>query len=469
MIIVDGLGKSKRPKPYNIVDGGIPEVFNTWEQLADAKLRANVLGDERTADGASPAGRKGDIETGVPEQTGRTPGPVADNDEGSRRKRLGKRIGGDRDSSKSGRTVEQSAQDDADAGISVEASSSDQPNRLGRRSEQRTDTTGRKRPESDSRSERVDDLDALIEAEFDAQLADQKSESEPKIETKLVKKRLGKKPSPQTNISKAADTARKAADDLWSGFKKQAKNRLNSGLDADLAKLAVRVALAEIKADTLTFAAFVERTVQQVPAEMLDKIKPYMEKAWEVAHRRGMVSDPAGKFDDVLKPKIEDKLDEKLDDTLSAEGDEFQVAYKPGSKNESVGSLLPKNHANAVQRGLDAIRDKHGDLDDFVAKELGFTPKQMQDAFSAEQVDALAMAIAGYKRGRAFIIGDQTGVGKGRAAAAMILFAQRQGLIPIFVTQKPTLYADMVRDLIDIGVSTPDKPFKRVAYKYTGW
>jgi hypothetical protein len=35
----------------------------------------------------------------------------------------------------------------------------------------------------------------------------------------------------------------------------------------------------------------------------------------------------------------------------------------------------------------------------------------------------------------------------------MIKFAIRSGKIPIFVTEKPNLYSDMIRDLDDIGMT----------------
>jgi hypothetical protein len=117
---------------------------------------------------------------------------------------------------------------------------------------------------------------------------------------------------------------------------------------------------------------------------------------------------------------------------------EFQTGYEPQSSLSSLETLLPKNHVDAVRRSLEAVQEKYGDIDKFVAKELGFTPSQLADAFAAEQVDALALAIANHKIGEAFIIGDQTGVGKGRAAAGMIRYAQRQGLLPVFVTTSQT-------------------------------
>jgi hypothetical protein len=77
---------------------------------------------------------------------------------------------------------------------------------------------------------------------------------------------------------------------------------------------------------------------------------------------------------------------------------------------------------------------------------------------AAEQVDGVALSIDNIERGDGSLIGDQTGVGKGRQMAAMIRYAQATDRTPIFVTRDAGLYADMVRDLDDIG--TRDfKPF----------
>ena len=46
---------------------------------------------------------------------------------------------------------------------------------------------------------------------------------------------------------------------------------------------------------------------------------------------------------------------------------------------------------------------------------------------AAEQVDSVAMAIYQMKKGQALIIGDQTGVGKGRQMAALIRWAVKRG------------------------------------------
>ena len=74
------------------------------------------------------------------------------------------------------------------------------------------------------------------------------------------------------------------------------------------------------------------------------------------------------------------------------------------------------------------------------AKNWSYSKKRLYDAFGAEQIDALAMAISSHKDGQSFINADQTGIGKG-AAAGMIAYAKKQGLVPVFVTKSPSLYA----------------------------
>lgn len=137
----------------------------------------------------------------------------------------------------------------------------------------------------------------------------------------------------------------------------------------------------------------------------------------------------------------------------------FQVQYAPRSgATFAVGTLVPNNMQQAISRALDDLEARVGDIDTFVARELGYTVDEVVGTpakpgyFSAEQVDAMALAIDNLKKGRGFIIGDQTGVGKGRFVAAMLRWAAKNGKAPVFVSKDPGLYADMVRDLRDIGM-----------------
>jgi len=92
-----------------------------------------------------------------------------------------------------------------------------------------------------------------------------------------------------------------------------------------------------------------------------------------------------------------------------------------------------------------------GSFTEFVKKKLHYTAEQLCAALAAEQIDAVAMAIYNVERGQGMIIGDQTGIGKGRIAAAMIRYGHYAGLQPIFLSEKPNLFSDIYRDLVDIG------------------
>lgn len=137
----------------------------------------------------------------------------------------------------------------------------------------------------------------------------------------------------------------------------------------------------------------------------------------------------------------------------------FQAPYTPASQSPSVDTLVPVNMQSAINDALKQIeQDSGGDIDDYVAKMLDYKTSDISKYFSAEQVDAIALALRNIESGKGFIIGDQTGVGKGRVNAAMIRYAIKNEITPIFVSEKPNLYGDMIRDLNDIGM--PDiKPF----------
>lgn len=139
--------------------------------------------------------------------------------------------------------------------------------------------------------------------------------------------------------------------------------------------------------------------------------------------------------------------------TALQEGDTaFQRKYKPAStRAKSLETLVPSNMSDATRSALQSIGE---DVDKFVASHLNYKIDELSTYFSAEQVDAIALGIKEYLRGGALILGDQTGIGKGRVVAGLIRFAMMQGQIPVFVTEKVDLYGDMFRDMKDIGLPT---------------
>jgi|GEM_PF-2064235 len=154
----------------------------------------------------------------------------------------------------------------------------------------------------------------------------------------------------------------------------------------------------------------------------------------------------------VSSPARQQKTGHKPAAAQKPKATEFQVAYEPASSMQSMGTLVPKNMATAARQALADLEKRHGGIDQYVADQLGYPAAELGNYFAAEQVDALGMAISNIADGSGFIIGDQTGIGKGRVNAGIIRWAKRHGYIPVFVTMKPDLYADMVRDLADIGM-----------------
>ncbi|MCC7303067.1 MAG: strawberry notch family protein [Bacteroidia bacterium] len=121
-----------------------------------------------------------------------------------------------------------------------------------------------------------------------------------------------------------------------------------------------------------------------------------------------------------------------------------------------LNTQVPDSMSFETQKALELIREEvGGDIDNFVRHRLGYRAKtELCKALSAEQIDAVAMAIYNIEaRGQGMIIGDQTGIGKGRVAASMIRYGVQQGLKPIFITEKANLFSDIYRDLSAIGSS----------------
>lgn len=127
-------------------------------------------------------------------------------------------------------------------------------------------------------------------------------------------------------------------------------------------------------------------------------------------------------------------------------------AYRPHNSAFSLNSVAPAAMVEAMDNVLTQIEAQHGSIDEFIKTELGYdTIEEAHQALAAEQMDSVAMAIYQMKQGQALIIGDQTGVGKGRQMAALIRWAVQRGEKPVFITQKADLFSDIYRDLIDVG------------------
>lgn len=187
-------------------------------------------------------------------------------------------------------------------------------------------------------------------------------------------------------------------------------------------------------------------TSQRDPPELSTPAgNPSIHLTGRVAHQSGSVASPP--------QNIVMNADGIAQDSSPVDSQPKQVPYLPKSKGTSTGTLIPYNMASAAQVALERFEQRYGDIDQYLADRLGYASiAELHQYFCAEQVDAAALAISNIERGSGFITGDQTGVGKGRICASIMRYAQQQGKAAVFITQKKTLYADIMRDIADIGL-----------------
>ena len=134
---------------------------------------------------------------------------------------------------------------------------------------------------------------------------------------------------------------------------------------------------------------------------------------------------------------------------------EKSTKYESAVKDApSLGTVVPKQLAEYTARALAKLSEAlDGDVSGYVANRLHMSHKELQEALAAEQIDSVALAMYNIeKRGQSVVIGDQTGIGKGRQAAAMIRYGLLSGYLPIFFTDRYTLFSDMYRDCKALGI-----------------
>lgn len=154
------------------------------------------------------------------------------------------------------------------------------------------------------------------------------------------------------------------------------------------------------------------------------------------------------------------------DEPLTIEnGETLDRKYYPASEScASNDTVVPLSMRYEMLKSIETVDRRVNGVDYYVAIKLGYmvendTLENQKEAlqklcnnFKAEQVDAIALAIYNFEqRGDALIVADATGVGKGRIVAGLMVYARHNGKMPVFFTEKPSLFSDIYRDLIDIG------------------
>lgn len=121
---------------------------------------------------------------------------------------------------------------------------------------------------------------------------------------------------------------------------------------------------------------------------------------------------------------------------------------------KSLHTVAPAQLAEEMTYANAKLRQALGDDPvGYVANRLNMNLGELAQALAVEQVEGVALALYNIEaRGQALIIGDQTGIGKGRQAAALIRYGIHSGFLPIFLTDRYTLFSDMYRDCKALGI-----------------
>ncbi len=130
--------------------------------------------------------------------------------------------------------------------------------------------------------------------------------------------------------------------------------------------------------------------------------------------------------------------------------------YIPASeKGMLLETVIPNSMDYETHIAIRKVRAKiGGSIFGYVKKKLKYaTDQELETALASEQIDAVALAIYNIEeRKQSIILADQTGVGKGRVGAGLMRYAIMQNKVPIFITEKATLFTDFFRDLRDISI-----------------
>ncbi|MCT4643606.1 MAG: strawberry notch family protein [Carboxylicivirga sp.] len=156
----------------------------------------------------------------------------------------------------------------------------------------------------------------------------------------------------------------------------------------------------------------------------------------------------------VRTKKLAQNEHEYLQGMLGVQG--LGMAYIPtAEKGFILDTTVPDSMGHEMHIAIRKIKKSIGmPLFDFVAEKLDYENDDLVKSLSCEQIDAVSLAIYNIeKRKQGIIVGDQTGIGKGRTAAALIRYGVKSGLQPVFLSEKPNLFTDLYRDLSDIGSS----------------
>lgn len=126
------------------------------------------------------------------------------------------------------------------------------------------------------------------------------------------------------------------------------------------------------------------------------------------------------------------------------------IEYQPLSKKPDASTFIPPELAEAQKQAIAKIPAKISkNWDEWVAGKLNFPVEKLWESLSSEQIDSIGLCIYNFENGRNFIIGDETGIGKGRILSGIARWAWMTGKKVLFFTEREHLMSEYWKDLHD--------------------
>lgn len=159
------------------------------------------------------------------------------------------------------------------------------------------------------------------------------------------------------------------------------------------------------------------------------------------------------------EPVAPDGARSSVDAAIDLEAITQPYTAKPYLTELDQGVFVPSNLKQGMEIGEAWLRENVGDVEAFLQQELGYKSDELRSALMGLQAESVAGTIYNMKNGKATIIADDTGIGKGRQAYMMMRWAVKNGKIPVFLTADPMLFSDMYQEAIDCGDNGLLKPY----------
>lgn len=181
-----------------------------------------------------------------------------------------------------------------------------------------------------------------------------------------------------------------------------------------------------------------------------------LKDAGELWSWASLIASNRGQSIEALKSGLSTEAD--LNSATNMAKNAHQIPYKSASKVGTPMTMVPKELEEPTRQALDRIISNFGDIDSRVARECGFSKTELEDVLSPEQVDGVALAIHAEERDRAFLLADNTGVGKGRALMTLAKRAVLQGKKVLVLTERAANLSDLMRDVKHIKALDDIRP-----------